>query len=227
MPRFFFFANFIDASRVMKLYSYFRSSAAYRVRIALNLKGIDYQLDPIDLTTKRQREPGYLQVNPMGLIPALEDDGVTIGQSLAIIEYLDDVYPQRPIRPVDPVQRALDRSIALTIACDIHPLNNLRVLGYLTDQLGLEQDAKDEWYRHWIAVGFAALEKLVVGAPYASGAAPGYADVCLVPQMFNARRFNVDVAAFPKLVAIDATCNALDAFSRAHPSRQTDAPAAG
>jgi maleylacetoacetate isomerase len=208
----------------MKLYSYFRSSAAYRVRIALNLKGLDYQLAAVDLLTKGQRDPAYLRVNPMGLVPALEDDGTTFGQSLAIIEYLDDVYPARPIRPADPGRRALDRGIALTVACDIHPLNNLRVLGYLTDRLGLDQGAKDDWYRHWVMEGFSALEQLVAAAPYASGATPGYGDICLVPQMFNARRFNVDVSKYPKLIAIDAACNALDAFARAHPSRQPDAP---
>jgi maleylacetoacetate isomerase len=208
----------------MKLYSYFRSSAAYRVRIALNLKGLGHDLEAVDLVARRQRDPAYLRVNPMGLVPALEDDVTTIGQSLAIIEYLDDVYPGRPIRPSDPVRRALDRSIALTVACDIHPLNNLRVLNYLTDRLGLDQSAKDDWYRHWVTEGFNALEQLAVAAPYASGDTPGYGDICLVPQMFNARRFNVDVARFPKLVAIDAACNALEAFARAHPARQPDAP---
>jgi maleylacetoacetate isomerase len=208
----------------MKLYSYFRSSAAYRVRIALNLKGLGHDLEAVDLVARRQRDPAYLRVNPMGLVPALEDDVTTIGQSLAIIEYLDDVYPGRSIRPPDPVRRALDRSIALTVACDIHPLNNLRVLNYLTDRLGLDQRAKDDWYRHWVTEGFNALEQLAVAAPYASGDTPGYGDICLVPQMFNARRFNVDVARFPKLVAIDAACNALEAFARAHPARQPDAP---
>jgi maleylacetoacetate isomerase/maleylpyruvate isomerase len=210
----------------MKLYSYFRSSAAYRVRIALNLKSLAYELAPIDLLAKRQRDPGYLRVNPMGLVPALDDNGTTIGQSLAIIEYLDDVYPQHLIRPADPARRALDRSIALTVACDIHPLNNLRVLGYLTDRLGLDQAAKDAWYRHWVTEGLAAIERLVVAAPYATGPTPGYGDVFLVPQLFNARRFDVDVSMFPKLVAIDSACNALEAFARAHPSRQPDAPAA-
>ena len=126
----------------------------------------------------------------------------------------------------DPAQRALDRSLALTIACDIHPLNNLRVLGYLTDPLGLDPAARDAWYRHWVMEGFTALERLVVAAPFAVASTPGYADICLVPQMFNARRFSIDVSSFPKLVAIDAACNALDAFRAAHPSRQPDAPAA-
>ena len=210
----------------MKLYSYFRSSAAYRVRIALNLKGLDHDVVAVNLLEKAQRDPQYLRVNPMGLVPALDHDGTTIAQSLAIIEYLDDVFPSRPIRLADPAQRALDRSLALTIACDIHPLNNLRVLGYLTDPLGLDPAARDAWYRHWVVEGFAALERLVVAAPFAVASTPGYADICLVPQMFNARRFSIDVSSFPKLVAIDAACNALDAFARAHPSRQPDAPAA-
>jgi len=210
----------------MKLYSYFRSSAAYRVRIALNLKGLDHEVIAVNLLEKAQREPRYLSVNPMGLVPALEDGGATITQSLAIIEYLDDAYPDRPIRLADPVQRALDRSLALTVACDIHPLNNLRVLGYLTEPLGVDAVARDAWYRHWVVEGLNALERLAIGAPFAVGTSPGYADVCLVPQLFNARRFNVDLSAFPKLVAIDAACNALDAFARAHPSHQADAPAA-
>ena len=150
----------------MKLYSYFRSSAAYRVRIALNLKGLDHDVVAVNLLEKAQRDPVYLGVNPMGLVPTLDDDGTRIAQSLAIIEYLDDVYPQRPIRLADPVQRALDRSLALTVACDIHPLNNLRVLGYLTDPLGLDAAARDAWYRHWVTEGFAALEQLVVAAPF-------------------------------------------------------------
>jgi maleylacetoacetate isomerase len=210
----------------MKLYSYFRSSAAYRVRIALSLKGLDHDVVGVNLLEKAQRDPGYLGVNPMGLVPTLDDDSTRITQSLAIIEYLDDVYPQRSIRSADPVQRALDRSLALTVACDIHPLNNLRVLGYLTDPLGLDAVARDAWYRHWVTEGFVALEQLVVAAPFCTGSTPGYSDICLVPQMFNARRFNVDVAGFPKLVAIDAACNALDAFAQAHPSRQPDAPPA-
>ncbi len=210
----------------MKLYSYFRSSAAYRVRIALNLKALDHDVVAVNLLEKAQRGPQYLSVNPMGLVPTLEDGGITIAQSLAIIEYLDDVYPNRPIRLADPVQRALDRSLALTVACDIHPLNNLRVLGYLTEPLGLDAAARDAWYRHWVVEGLTAIERLAIGAPFAVGASPGYADICLVPQLFNARRFNVDLSAFPKLVAIDAACNALDAFARAHPSRQPDAPAA-
>jgi maleylacetoacetate isomerase len=207
----------------MKLYSYFRSSAAYRVRIALNLKGLDHELAPINLLAKAQREPAYLQVNPMGLVPALDDDGLTLTQSLAIIEYLDDVYPQRPIRSPDAAQRALDRSLALTVACDIHPLNNLRVLGYLTDSLGLDAAARDAWYRHWVVEGLTVLEQLVMATPFSVGADPGYADIFLVPQMFNARRFNVEVSQFPRLVAIDAACNALEPFARAHPSRQPDA----
>ncbi len=210
----------------MKLYSYFRSSAAYRVRIALNLKGLDHELVPVDLLAKRQRDPDYLRVNPMGLVPAFEDGDATIAQSLAIIEYLDDVYPKRQIRSTDLTRRALDRSIALTVACDIHPLNNLRVLGYLTDRLGLDSAARDAWYRHWVVEGMTALERLVVAAPFSVGSEPGYGDIFLVPQMFNARRFDVDVSVFPKLVAIDAACNALDAFVRAHPSRQPDAPIA-
>ncbi len=210
----------------MKLYSYFRSSAAYRVRIALNLKALDHDVVAVNLLQKEQREPQYLSVNPIGLVPTLEDGALTITQSLAIIEYLDDVYPDRPIRLADPAQRALDRSLALTVACEIHPLNNLRVLAYLTEPLGLDVAARDVWYRHWVVEGLTALERIAIGAPFAVGASPGYADICLVPQLFNARRFNVDLSAFPKLVAIDAACSALDGFARAHPSRQPDAPGA-
>jgi maleylacetoacetate isomerase/maleylpyruvate isomerase len=209
----------------LRLYSYFRSSAAYRVRIALNLKGLAYDVVPIDLLAREQRDAAYLDVNPMGLVPTLEDGGAAIAQSLAIIEYLDDVYPERPIRAADPALRALDRTIALSVACDIHPLNNLRVLGYLTDRLGLANDARDGWYRYWVEQGFAAIERLVVAAPYCIGATPGYGDICLVPQMFNARRFDVDLAPYPKLVAIDAALTKLDPFVRAHPSAQPDARA--
>ena len=211
----------------MKLYTYFRSSAAYRARIALNLKGISYESVPVDLRPGAHRQPGYLARNPQGLIPALEDGGAVIGQSLALIEYLEETHPQPPLLPRLPLERARVRSMALAIACDLHPLNNLRVLNYLRSPLGQDEAAVDGWYRHWVAEGFRALEEEAIRASgdghHMFGSQVTLADVCLVPQMFNAHRFRCDVAPFPTLRAICAHLETLPAFARAAPDAQPDA----
>jgi maleylpyruvate isomerase len=212
----------------MKLYDYFRSSAAYRVRIALNLKGQDPSREFVHLRKNAQRGDDYLAVNPQGLIPALVTDaGQVLTQSLAIIAYLDEMYPAPPLMPGTPVERARVRSIALEIACDIHPLNNLRVLLYLKNTLGVSDEQKDAWYKYWVDVGLEALETRLARDPatgrFCHGDAPTLADICLVPQMANARRMNVDVTPFSTLARIEAACNALPAFADAAPSKQPDA----
>ena len=211
----------------MKLYTYFRSSAAYRTRIALNLKGAAYESVPVDLRPAAHRQPDYLARNPQGLIPALEDGTTVISQSLAIIEYLEETHPQPPLLPRSPLDRARVRSLALAIACDIHPLNNLRVLNYLRSPLGHDETAVDAWYRHWIAEGFRALEEEAKRASgdgqHMFGSGVTLADVCLVPQMFNARRFKCNVDPFPTLVAICAYLETVPAFARAAPAAQPDA----
>lgn len=211
----------------MKLYTYFRSSAAYRVRIALNLKGMTYEAVPVDLRPGAHRHPDYLLRNPQGLIPALEDGPAVISQSLAIIEYLEETRPQPPLLPRAPLDRARVRSMALAIACDIHPLNNLRVLNYLRSPLGHDEAAVDIWYRHWIAEGFRALEEEAKRSSgdgrHVFGAEVTLADVCLVPQMFNARRFKCNLEPFPTLRAICTNLETLPAFARAAPDAQPDA----
>lgn len=211
----------------MKLYTYFRSSAAYRVRIALNLKGVAFEAMPVDLRPGAHRRPEYLAMNPQGLIPALEDGGTVIGQSLAIIEYLEETHPQPALLPRAPADRAQVRSMALVIACDMHPLNNLRVLNYLRSPLGHDEAAVDTWYRHWIAEGFRALEEQVSRTSgdgrHMFGSEVTLADVCLVPQMFNAHRFKCNVEPFPRLRAICAHLESLPAFSLAAPGTQADA----
>lgn len=212
----------------MKLYGYFRSSAAYRVRIALNLKGLHYEQVPVNLLRGDNRKPEYGQVNPQGLVPALVlDDGQVLTQSLAICEYLEECSPQPALLPADPAGRARVRALALAVACDVHPLNNLRVLKYLVRELGLGEEAKLQWYRHWIAVGLSGVENLLNGSPqtgrFCHGDAPTLADVCLVPQVTNARRFECDLAPYPSIVRIDAACAELDAFQAAQPERQPDA----
>jgi maleylacetoacetate isomerase len=211
----------------MKLYTYFRSSAAYRVRIALELKGIACEAVAVDLRPGRHRQPDYLARNPQGLIPALEDGGAVVGQSLAILEYLEETQPQPPLLPRSPMDRARVRSIALAIACDIHPLNNLRVLNYLRSPLGHDEDAVDTWYRHWIAAGFRALEEEArrssADGRHVFGTEVTLADVCLVPQMYNAHRFKCNVEPFPTLRAICAHLETLPAFARAAPQAQPDA----
>jgi maleylacetoacetate isomerase len=213
----------------MRLYDYFRSSAAYRVRIALNVKGVaPDERTYVHLRMGSQRAQDYLALNPQGLVPALElDDGSVLAQSLAIIEYLDETRPEPPLLPPDPVARARVRAIALSIACEIHPLNNLRVLNYLIGTLGVSREQKDGWYRYWIDVGFEALEKTLARdaatGRFCHGDAPTLADVCLVPQMANARRFEIDLSPYPTLIRIESACNALPAFAQAAPARQPDA----
>lgn len=211
----------------MKLYTYFRSSAAYRVRIALNLKGLPYESVAVDLRPGAHRQPDYLARNPQGLIPALADDSAVIAQSLAIIEYLEETHPQPPLLPGPALDRARVRSMALTIACDLHPLNNLRVLKYLRSPLGHDEAAVDTWYRHWIAEGFRGLEEEAKRASgdgrHMFGTKVTLADVCLVPQVFNARRFKCNLDPFPTLRGICAHLEILPEFARAAPDAQPDA----
>ncbi len=204
------------------LHDYFRSSAAYRVRIALNLKGVDYESRAIDLRADEQKSAEYRALNPQGFVPMLEIDDRRLTQSLAIIVYLDQHFPDPPLMPTDSADSAHVRALALTIACDIHPLNNLRVLKYLGGTLGIEEAQRDAWYRHWVAEGFTALEALAArrSGGFLFGNSPSLADVCLVPQMYNARRFDVPLDAYPTLVRADASANALPAFADAHPDRQ-------
>jgi maleylacetoacetate isomerase len=210
----------------MKLYSYFRSSAAYRVRIALNLKGLAYETVPVHLIRDggHNRRPEYRAVNPQMRVPAfITDTGDTLTQSLAIIEYLDETHPEPPLLPRDAVARAKVRALAELIACDIHPLNNVGPLRYLKNQMGQQQSAIDAWYHHWVIDGFEALESLIAPGPYACGKTVTLADVCLVPQVANARRLKVPLDKFPKIVSVDAACLALPAFDRARPENQPDA----
>ena len=209
----------------MKLYSYFRSSAAYRARIALNLKGIPYEMASIHLTRGGGQQHGaeFRTVNPQRRVPALAlDNGETLIQSLAIIEYLDEMHPEPPLLPADPVARAHVRAAAQVIACDIHPLNNTSPLFYLKNTLKQDQETINAWYAHWVTVGFEALEALLRPGPYSFGDEVTLADVCLVPQVANARRFNVPLDTFPKIVAVDAACLRLPAFDKAHPDNQPD-----
>jgi len=208
----------------MILYGYPMSSASYRVRIALALKGIEVTTVTKQLRRGEQRAKDFLEINPQGFVPVLSlDDGQVLAQSLAIIEYLDEVYPQPPLLPAGPFERARVRSLSLLIACDIHPLNNLRVLQYLELSLGEAQSARDSWYRHWIEAGFEALEEALgrdlARGRFCYGDAPSLADVCLVPQVFNARRYSVDLAPFPRIVAIDAACHEIAAFASAAPEK--------
>jgi len=204
------------------LYDYYRSSAAYRVRIALNLKGVDYERRPVNLLNSAQRSDEYRALNPQGLVPMLEIDGHRLTQSLAILNYLDMRYPNQPLIPASAAERTHVVAMALTIACDIHPLNNLRVLKYLKHELGHSQEEVDRWYVHWISEGLPALE--VLAAPRAGqflfGNAPTAADVCLVPQLYNARRYNVPLDNYPTLLRAEGNATALDAFATAHPDRQ-------
>lgn len=213
----------------MKLYTLFRSSAAYRVRIALNLKGLSYESVGVALAKGEHRTAEYAAINPQRLVPALVADGTVLNQSLAIIEYLDEIYPDRPLLPPDPLGRARVRSMALAIACDIHPLNNLRVLNYLRTRLRQHEAGVNAWYRHWIAEGFAGLEKQVreysIGQRYCYGDDVSLADICLVPQIYNARRFECDLGPYPTLVAISTHLESLAPFAAARPEAQPDAPA--
>jgi len=210
----------------VKLYSYFRSSAAYRVRIALNLKGLPYEMVPIHLTKDggRQHASEFRAVNPQARVPALElSNGEVLTQSLAIIEYLDDIHPEPPLLPADALGRAKSRAIAQLIACDIHPLNNLIALQYLRRQLKHEQPEIDTWYHHWIIEGFTALEMMLAPGPYACGTHVTLADICLVPQVANAQRLKVPLDKFPKIIGVDAACMKLPAFDKARPENQPDA----
>ena len=204
------------------LYDYWRSSAAYRVRIALNLKGVDYEQRSVNLAAGDQQAEEYRALNPQGFVPLLEIDGHSIAQSLAIIVYLDQTLPKPPLMPRDPADGAHVRAMAMSVACDIHPLNNLRVLKYLKGPLGQEQAAIDAWVAHWISEGFAALEAMATprAGQFLFGDRPTIADVCLVPQMYNARRFNVPVDSYPTLLRADANANEIEAFVRAHPDNQ-------
>ncbi len=213
----------------MKLYSYFRSSAAYRVRIALNLKGLDYDIVPVHLLKDggQHRAPAYLRINSDALVPALVDDeGVALSQSLAIIEYLEEVHPAPALLPATPLERAHVRALALQVACDIHPITNLRVLNRLK-QMGQDDEARNAWYRHWVEVGLGAIEtRLAADARtgrFAFGDTPTLADICLIPQVFNAHRFKVDMTAFATVQRIYEHAASIDAFARAAPGVQPDA----
>jgi maleylacetoacetate isomerase len=213
----------------MKLYTYFRSSASYRVRIALNLKGLSYEAVPVHLLRGggEQLQEGYRHINPSASVPALQDERGTLTQSMAILEYLEETHPDVPLLPVDPLGRARVRELAQIIACDIHPLNNLRVLRYLVHQAGLSDEAKNEWYRHWVREGLASLEahleRDAATAHFCHGETPTLADCFLVPQVFNAQRFDIDIGAWPNIARINANCVDLPAFLHAHPSQQADA----
>ncbi len=217
-------------SSELTLYGYWRSSAAYRVRIALNLKGLAYRQESVHLVKDggQQNAPEYQALNPQGLLPLLVDEangGVRVAQSLAIFEYLDEVFPVPSLLPGDPAQRAQVRALALHIACDIHPLNNLRVLQYLSTELGVDDEAKNAWYRHWVEKGLAAVEQGVgtLKGGLSLGNRPGYLEACVIPQLYNARRFSCAMDGFPRLLEMEDRCQTLDAFKAAAPEAQPDA----
>ena len=211
----------------MKLYTYFRSSAAYRVRIALGLKGVTAERIPVHLRRQEQAAPGFAAVNPQRFVPALDTGKAVLTQSLAIIEYLEETVPRPPLLPADSVGRARVRAMAQLIACDIHPINNLKVMIHLRDVLEIGEDARTAWSCHWIAEGFAALESLLAGSPdtgsFCHGDSPGLADICLVPQIHNATRVGCPLDPYPTIRRVHAACQALDAFAGAAPDRQADA----
>jgi maleylacetoacetate isomerase len=207
----------------MKLYTYFRSSAAYRVRIALNLKAVPFESIPVNLLKSEHRQKAYETVNPQKRVPSLDIGDTTLIQSGAILEYLDEVYPEPPLLPMGPVNRAKVRAVANIIGCDIHPLNNSGSIGYLKNTLGHDQAVADEWYGHWVREGFEAVEALIEPGPYAFGSRITLADIYLVPQVFNARRFKIPLDSYPKIVAVDAACAEHRAFRDAAPEHQPDA----
>jgi len=213
----------------MKLHTYYRSSASYRVRIAMNLKGLAAEEAYVHLSKNggEQFAPAFDAINPQHLLPVLEDDGVVLTQSLAIIEYLDETRPDKPLLPPDPAGRARVRALSQAIASDIHPINNLRVLKYLSGELGVPDQQKNAWYRHWVGLGLAALERQLASSPdtglFCHGDQPTMADCCLVPQLYNARRVDCDLSAFPTIANIGIRCESLDAFARARPDLQPDA----
>lgn len=209
----------------MKLYDYWRSSAAYRVRIALNLKGLAYEQAPVDLRAGGQRAEDYLALNPQGLVPFFIDGDLAIGQSLAIIDYLEEIHPEPALLPADPALRARVRALAQIIACDIHPLNNHRVLRYLEVDLGCDQLKRMIWYHRWVADGFKAFEARVKDLPgdFCCGDAPTLADICLVPQVYNAKRYEVDLGPFPTIRTISDRCHEIEAFAKAAPQHQPGA----
>ena len=213
----------------MILYSFFRSSSAYRCRIALNLKGLSYDIVPTHIRKGDTKTDAYTEMNPQQLVPTLQDGDVTVTQSLAICEWLDETHPEPPILPRDPALRARVRAFALAIACEIHPLQNLRTLQYLQNELGLDEAAKEDWLKRWIGGGLEACERMLAardhGGDFCFGEAPTLADICLVPQVFSAERFGIDMSGMPRLRDAAGACNALPAFQEAHPSRQPDAEA--
>jgi len=212
---------------MLTLYGYWRSSAAYRVRIALNLKGLDYEYVAVDLLAGAERQPDYLRRNPQGLVPTLIDGTHTLTQSLAICEYLEERHPTPALLPSTPAARARVRALAQAVACEIHPLNNLRVLKHLVDTLAVSEEQKLAWYRHWVHEGFAGIERMLAESEatgrFCHGDAPTLADVCLVPQVYNAERFGCDLSPFPTIARINAACLELEAFAAARPERQPDA----
>ena len=212
---------------MLKLYGYFRSSASYRVRIALNMKGLDYEQVSIHLAKGQQYKPEFSEISPQNLVPVLEHDGLRLYQSPAIIQYLDEKFPQPALLPKDSPGRNRARSLALICVCEIHPLNNTRVLAYLTDTLKLTDEQKNAWYRHWVTVGLTAIEKRLATEKetgrFCHGDAPGFADIALVPQVANANRFKVDLGPFPIIRRINESCLELEPFKRAMPQNQPDA----
>ena len=211
----------------MRLHGYYRSSASFRVRIALNLKGVAFEQQTHHLRRGEQRAPAFLALNPQGFVPALEDGGAVLTQSLAIIEYLDETLPDPPLLPATPLARARVRALAQIVACDIHPIDNLRVLRYLRQPLGHDEATVQTWYNHWIAEGFAALEAMLAASAETGrlchGDAPGLADICLVPQVVNAANFKLDMAPYPTVRRVFDAAMALPAFARALPANQPDA----
>lgn len=211
----------------MKLHNYFRSSASYRVRIALALKGLDYEYVPVQLVKDEQLAAPYVNLSRTGLVPVLEDGEAAITQSLAIVEYLDETHPAPPLLPGSALDRARIRALALDVACEIHPLNNLRVLRYLVRDMGVSDDNKDRWYRHWVEIGLQAVERRLAGdaatGRFCHGDTPTLADIALVPQIFNAQRFDCDLAAVPTVMRVFGECMTLDAFAKTQPSACPDA----